>query len=61
MADIFGKVTEHPEFDVTDERRFTVEIKQHPYVSPGVDPVTLRRRTGCEVCGFPQKSPVHDG
>ena len=31
MAGIYGKVTEHPEFDVTDSRRFTVEILPHTF------------------------------
>jgi hypothetical protein len=57
MADdsIYGKLTEHPEFPITDENHFTVSIRRHPYEEPVFDPrFSLRPMTGCARCGFPQ-------
>lgn len=49
---IYGKITEHPEYPITDERRFTVEIKLHK-------PVCETSITHCDRCGFKVNTPCH--
>lgn len=62
MADIYGKLTEHPEYPVEDARHFTVEIKPHDYVPPRSRLDATRHRVVdpfCDRCGFHRVSPVH--
>ena len=61
MSDIYGKLTEHPEFPIDDSRRFTVEIRRHEFEQP-----PKRRAQGffvldpfCARCGFHRLTDVH--
>lgn len=61
MPGIYGHIVEHPEYPIEDERHFSVTIKAHAYEDPGLDPLTLRQRRGCERCGFPKFDPERPG
>jgi len=61
MSDIYGKLTEHPEYPLTDSRRFTVEIKPHDFEVTRERDNALRRRRSpfCARCGFSRRELVH--
>ena len=64
MADIYGKLTEHPEFPIEDARRFTVEIKLHDFEPESESQLQggrMRRVPGsfCRRCGFNRVAAVH--
>lgn len=50
MSGIYGKVTEHPEFAIEDARRFTVEIKPHPFDANGT----------CKTCAEGYQNGLHN-
>lgn len=59
---IFGPITEHPEFPIEDDRRFTVVVNPHRY-----DPVDVyyrpfqegNREQECKFDSFPRNHPIH--
>lgn len=64
---IYSGFTEHPEYPIDDERRFSLSIRPHAFECPSVDGATRRpANQGCMRCGFPQfedqyrnKGPLH--
>lgn len=57
MAGIYGPITEHPEFRIEDEGRFTVIIHPHTYA---VDERRWRdNERQCWHCGNGPRHPVH--
>ena len=54
LDSIYGRITEHPEYPVTDSRRFTVEILPHDFVPD-------RTLKTCYRCGFVRTLAVHGG
>lgn len=64
MDDIYGPVTEHPEYDIGDERRFTITIYKHRFEPSGSRTwAYLPSHDGwyadqCR-CGYPEDHPVH--
>ena len=60
MSGIYGKVTEHPEFSIEDERRFTIEVKPHEYEAlDRPEPYTILAKRICGRCGFERMHPIH--
>jgi hypothetical protein len=62
MSDIYGQLTEHPEFSIEDPRHFTITIKIHDF-----EPTLHRRdRHGwapadpfCVRCGYHKDAAIH--
>ena len=52
MAGIYGPITEHPEYPITDARRFTVAILPHRCALDAL-------RGTCHRCGYEPSHPVH--
>lgn len=63
MSDIYGQLTEHPEYPITDVRHFTITIKSHDFEqaprkrglkkwASGPDPF-------CARCGYHKIAAIH--
>jgi len=58
MSDIYGKLTEHPEYPVEDSRRFTIEIRIHDYEAKRTRRSALPDPF-CTRCGYHNDAAVH--
>jgi len=60
MSDIYGQLTEHPEFSIEDPRHFTITIKVHDFEQPKKKPgYTLMFDPFCARCGYHKDTAVH--
>ena len=61
---IYGKLEEHPEFAINDDRRFTVQLRFHEFMPQRerqFQAGRMRYVTSpfCADCGFNRITPVH--
>jgi hypothetical protein len=55
---IYGPITEHPEYPVESEWRFTVTIRRHAFI-PSIDTYGFKQWK-CKRCGYPSSHDVHN-
>ena len=65
MSDIYGQLTEHPEFSIEDPRHFTITIKVHEFEKPpkrrlyGGSSPWLDAEPYCARCGYHRDAAIH--
>lgn len=59
MSDIYGQLTEHPEYPIEDPRHFTITIKIHDYEQSRPRSSRGLPDQFCARCGYHKDTPVH--
>lgn len=59
MSDIYGPITEHPEFPIEDSRRFTITIKVHDFEERKRSRYERLPDEFCDRCGYHKDASVH--
>ena len=62
MSNIYGALTEHPEYPISDVRHFTITIKVHEYEQAPKRRTEYGRLVAdpfCALCGYHKIAAIH--
>jgi hypothetical protein len=59
VSDLYGQLTEHPEYPVEDQRHFTITIRLHDFEARTLKRGERQPDPFCARCGYHADAAVH--